>query len=100
MVREEDITKEFSTIYDIAMLLRTSPEQVLSWVKAGDILFSVGKNKDNKILVHRRYLIDFLREEGLLIKKSTPVRNVLIDYWYTWGLCPPTLQHVKNKRKN
>ena len=68
-VREEDIKKLYSSIYDIAAIVRTSPEQVLSWVRSGDLYFGIGTKKDNKILVHKRYLIEFLREKGLLIEK-------------------------------
>ena len=70
-VREEDIKKLYSSIYDIAAIIRTSPEQVLSWVRSGDLYFGIGTKKDNKILVHKRYLIEFLREQGLLIEKPT-----------------------------
>ena len=70
-VREEDIKKIYSSIYDIAAIVRTSPEQVLSWVRSGDLYFGIGIKKDNKILVHKRYLIEFLREQGLLIEKPT-----------------------------
>lgn len=76
-VREEDITKLYSSVSDIAAFLRTTPDQVFSWVKAGDILFSVGKNKDNKILVHKCYLIEFLREKGLFIEK--PIHKNVLD---------------------
>ena len=68
-VREEDIKKLYSSVYDIAAIVRTSPEQVLSWVRSGDLDFGIGTKKDNKILVHKRYLIEFLREKGLLIEK-------------------------------
>ena len=68
-VKEEDITKLYCDVYDIAAIVRTSPEQVLSWVRSGDLDFSIGTKKDNKILVHKRYLIEFLREKGLLIEK-------------------------------
>lgn len=68
-VREEDIKKLYSSIYDIAAIVRTSPEQVLSWVRSGDLYFGIGTKKDNKILVHKRYLIEFLKEKGLLIEK-------------------------------
>lgn len=76
-VREEDITKLYSSVSDIANILRTSSDEILSWVKAGDILFSVGKNKDNKILVYKLYLIEFLREKGLLIEK--PIHKNVLD---------------------
>ena len=75
-VREEDIKKLYSSIYDIAAIVRTSPEQVLSWVRSGDLYFGIGTKKDNKILVHKRYLIEFLKEKGLFIEKPS-YRNVL-----------------------
>lgn len=68
-VKEEDITKLYCDVYDIAAIVRTSPEQVLSWVRSGDLDFGIGTKKDNKILVHKRYLIEFLREKGLFIEK-------------------------------
>lgn len=74
-VREEDIKKLYSSVSDIAAILRTSQEQVFSWVRNGDLYFGIGTKKDNKILVHKRYLIEFLREKGLLIEKPT-YRNV------------------------
>lgn len=70
-VREKDIKKLYCDVYDIAAIVRTSPEQVLSWVRSGDFYFGIGTKKDNKILVHKRYLIEFLREQGLLIEKPT-----------------------------
>ena len=70
-VREEDIKKLYSSVSDIAAILRTSQEQVFSWVRNGDLYFGIGTKKDNKILVHKRYLIEFLREKGLLIEKPT-----------------------------
>ena len=75
-VREEDIKKLYSSIYDIAAIVRTSPEQVLSWVRSGDLYFGIGTKKDNKILVHKRYLIEFLKEKGLFIEKPF-YKNVL-----------------------
>lgn len=70
-VREEDIKKLYSSVSDIAAILRTSQEQVFSWVRNGELYFGIGTKKDNKILVHKRYLIEFLREKGLLIEKPT-----------------------------
>lgn len=70
-VREEDIKKLYSSVSDIAAILRTSQEQVFSWVRNGDLYFGIGTKKDNKILVHKRYLVEFLREKGLLIEKPT-----------------------------
>lgn len=70
-VREEDIKKLYSSVSDIAAILRTSQEQVFSWVRNGELYFGIGTKKDNKILVHKRYLIEFLREKGLLNEKPT-----------------------------
>lgn len=75
-VREEDIKKLYSSVSDIAAILRTSQEQVFSWVRNGDLYFGIGTKKDNKILVHKRYLIEFLKEKGLFIEKPF-YKNVL-----------------------
>lgn len=79
-VKEEDITKLYCDVYDIAAFLRTTPDQVFSWIREGDLLLGACKNKDNKIIIHKRILLEFLDEKGLLIKKPKPVRNVLVDY--------------------
>lgn len=79
-IREEDIPALYLTVSDIANILRTSSDEILSWVKQGDLLFSMGTKKDNKIIVHKRYLIDCLREKSLFIEKPVHIRNVLINH--------------------
>ena len=79
-VREEDIKKLYCDVSDIAAFLRTTPDQIFSWIREGDLLLGASKNERNKIVIHKRILLEFLDEKGLLIKKSKPVRNVLVDY--------------------
>lgn len=79
-VREDDIKKLYCDVSDIAAFLRTTPDQIFSWIREGDLLLGASKNERNKIVIHKRILLEFLDEKGLLIKKSKPVRNVLVDY--------------------
>jgi len=79
-VREEDIVEPYYTVSGMAALMKVSQDEIFSFIRQGDILISASRNNRNKIVVIKEYLIEFLEEKGLLIRKPKKIRNVLVDY--------------------
>mgnify|MGYP000958716235 CR=1 FL=1 len=79
-VREEDIVEPYYTVSSMAALMKVSQDEIFSFIRQGDILISASRNNRNKIVVIKEYLIEFLEEQGLLLKKPKKIRNVLVDY--------------------
>ena len=79
-VKEEDIVEPYYTVSSMAALMKVSQDEIFSFIRQGDILISTSRNNRNKIVVIKEYLIEFLEEQGLLLKKPKKIRNVLVDY--------------------